>query len=144
MTVIRSKNGKKAGVLKDGKYTSFRKESVHLFRKLDAWGIDYDILYSLPEQCSVQVASSESGRTYKTTKEEFVTKGTVYHFKQGTIDHSVQVFLPLTYWKVTEKKEPEVEQYIIQDPYKGERTVEIKGAEQRKRLFREYPYAKKI
>lgn len=149
-TPIYSRNGVRVGILRGKVYSSYRSEINHIFNaigKNGSWGVDYKILHEqLPEECTIQVITKESGSVYRVSKKEFIEKGQILHFKQNTADHNTQVFLPLEEWKVKHKgdKPEKWARYQVNDPYapEGKRVVEIRsGIANKRRLLREYPYA---
>jgi len=79
------------------------KKSFHLFRKLDAWGIDgryfRDVL--LPNNYTIHVHDTEDNRIYITTAEQIDKNGQYYHFKKEE-DHKAQIFLPRRYWQTAD------------------------------------------
>lgn len=75
--------------------------SRHLFRVLDAWGMDSKTLHSLPKGSKIVFKSIEEGKWYQTTKEDFLELGTQYlHFKTPHEDYRAQLFLKREYWKI--------------------------------------------
>lgn len=78
-------------------YSKRVKESKHLFRVLDAWGVSADVLNTLPGY-TIQVYDSENKVLYRTTVENFKEKGQYYHFKGSGRDHGTQMFLKREYW----------------------------------------------
>lgn len=95
------------GTLTDG---VFHKEvwlSRHLFRVMDAWGMDSNILHKLPAGTKIEIHELEEDKWYRTTKEEFLRLGERYlHFKEPDKDHRVQLFLRRRHWAV--EKPPEL------------------------------------
>ncbi len=92
----------------DGKV--FSKEvldSKHLFRVLDAYGIDSQTLNGLPAGTTIEIHEQESGKLYRTTKEEYLEHGEYYHFKQPREDHRTQLFLRRKYFEVVVPKKLE-------------------------------------
>lgn len=87
------------GELIDGVFTSHRQSSKHLYKKLDAWGLDikaYDGMVANDGLHTVRIVDSDTKTTYSTHAENFKKYGTILHFKP----HRTQVFLPLKYWTV--------------------------------------------
>lgn len=76
----------------------------HLFRKLDAWGIDAkyfeDVL--LPNNYFIQLHDTENHRYYAIEAKEFKKHSTFFHFKDKE-DHRAQIFLPRGYWKILDE-----------------------------------------
>lgn len=87
------------------------KLSKHLFRVLDAWGIDggffTDVL--LPNKTTIVVAEEEERKEYKITAEKFNKKGRYYHFKNKKRDDRAQIFCPRRFWDIKEPKTKEEE-----------------------------------
>lgn len=82
----------------DGVLTSHRNSSKHLYKKLNAWGIDckvYDGLLKDRGLHTVIIHDKDTNITYTTKAENFKKYGTILHFKP----HRPQVFLPLDYWE---------------------------------------------
>lgn len=78
--------------------------SRHLFRVLNAWGLDSATLHKLPNDTVIELHELEEDKWYKTTKEEFLRLGEHYlHFKTVVEDFKTQLFLPRRHWKVEEK-----------------------------------------
>lgn len=97
----------------------FRKDvlvSRHLFRVLDAWGVDSKTLHSLPEGSKIVLDSVEEGKWYTTTKEEFLELGEAYlHFKQPKEDYRTQLFLKRYHWRVEQPKQLTLDQIAEND-----------------------------
>ena len=66
-------------------------KSKHLFRALNAWGMDNEVLESLSDDFTIQVNEKEEGIDFFTTAGFFKEKGKFFHFK----GHRLQKFLPL-------------------------------------------------
>jgi hypothetical protein len=93
-------NGTKVGLYENGILKKKAWKSKHLFKKMNAWGIDYGILHDrLKDDDFIQVYEQEEAVVYRTTVKNFKDNGTVLHFKEGTKDHYTQVFLPLPKWQ---------------------------------------------
>ena len=73
------------------------KASKHLFKKLNALGLDYEAWKTvlLPQDYEIRALDEESDTVYYAQAHEFKEKGTVMQFK----GHALQTFLPLKYWK---------------------------------------------
>lgn len=88
--------------------------SIHIFRVLDAIGVDSDYLTNvlLPNNYTIKVKDRETGRVYVTTAEVIKKSGEYYHFKNEHEDDRTQIFLPRRFWG---KEEPlsEKEAYLI-------------------------------
>jgi hypothetical protein len=76
------------------------KKSKHLFRKLDAWGIDgkYFAEVLLPNNALIKITDKEENKTYTIQAEEMDKKGQYFHFK-GKEDYGNQIFCPRKYWE---------------------------------------------
>lgn len=85
-------------------------KSRHLFRVLDAWGIDSETLNKLPPGTEIVIHDIEDKKIYKTIKEEYQQFGQYYHFKQTREDHRTQLFLPRKKFKVEKEKQLEGEE----------------------------------
>lgn len=69
------------------------KKSAHLFRALDAWGIDNATLEKLPADAVIEIDDFEEQMRYTCTVQDYIDKGQFYHFKNQDADHKVQRFL---------------------------------------------------
>jgi len=95
-------NGKNIGSydMSTNTFTSHRKRSKHLFRALNAWGIDYKKLQALlPTNATIKIIDTESNKVYETDAHTFDREGQFYHFKSVNEDHKTQKFLPLFKFK---------------------------------------------
>lgn len=81
--------------------------SKHLFKKLNAWGIDAQYLNEVlaPQDYAIRITDTEEHIRYFITAKEFLEKGTYFHFKTATRDFGAQVFLPRPLFK-TEQFDP--------------------------------------
>ena len=72
----------------------------HLFRKLDAWGIDGSFFKSdlLPENYRIRLFESQEQKVYETDAKTVDEHGEWLHFKSGDVDHGPQIFLARKYW----------------------------------------------
>lgn len=72
----------------------------HLFKKLNAWGIDAKYLNDvlLPNDSLIVVYDRFKEITYKVTASKMRERGVFYHFDDGTEDNGAQIFLPITEW----------------------------------------------
>jgi len=88
--------------------------SKHLFKKLDAWGIDAkffeDVL--LPNNFKIRIIDKEKDLVYEASSKTFKEKGYYYHFK-GKEDWRPQIFLPRKYWEKLDKKDFELREAVI-------------------------------
>jgi len=101
--ITQSDNKKrKIGIIKDKVFIKYVKESKHLYRKLDAWGIDAkiytDVLKGQIKKIIV-IDKENNNKTYKTEIEVFEKFGQYLHFKP----HRAQIFLSRRYWNLYEK-----------------------------------------
>lgn len=96
--------------LEDGVFYKEVLLSKHLFRVLNAWGIDSQTLSSLPAGTKIEIHEQEENKVYKTTKEEYIEHGQYYHFKEPRTDHRAQLFLPRKWFQVDEPKKLEGEE----------------------------------
>lgn len=76
----------------------FRKvvqSSKHLFKKMDAWGLDADLLENtlVPGEHEIRILDKDEMKVYTITAKEFKRDGVYLHFKKGA-DHGTQVFVP--------------------------------------------------
>lgn len=78
--------------------TKFVKRSRHLFKSLNAWGIDGDAfaVHLEPQNATIVIKETEEKKTYSATAEEIKKHGRWMSFG----DHGPQIFLPLEYWIV--------------------------------------------
>lgn len=78
------------------------KLSKHLFKMLDAWGVDAEyfdqVLY--PGDYLIQVNELEEMVRYEVPAATMREKGQFYHFKGGQ-DHRTQLFLPRVEWRMS-------------------------------------------
>ena len=82
------------------------KLSKHLFKVLDAWGIDSDFFTDvlLPRNISIKVVEEEERKEYTITAEKFKQKGQYSHFKNKNRDDRAQIFCPRRFWDVPKPK----------------------------------------
>lgn len=98
---------KNIGELEDGVFCKEVLLSKHLFRVLDAFGVDSQTLASLPAGTKIEIHEEEENKVYKTTKEEYLEHGQYYHFKEPRTDHRTQLFLPRKWFRVEEPQKLE-------------------------------------
>jgi hypothetical protein len=74
----------------------------HLFRKLDAWGIDAEYFENvlLPNNYFIQILDKDENKYYGIEAQEFKKNRKFFHFKNPGEDHRAQAFLPLRFWKI--------------------------------------------
>lgn len=106
--------GHVVGDLEDGVFFKKVRSSAHLFRKLNAWGIDGNVFTKclLPINATIVVYDEEEGKRYQCTARQFEAKGTWLHFKEGTSDHYAQIFLPLKDWETPKIKVETLEEKL--------------------------------
>ena len=80
-------------------------ESRHLFRILDAWGLDSDYFTNvlLPNNYTIQIKDRETKKTYTIKAEKLKKKGLYYHFKKQD-NYGSQIFCPRRFWELPKKK----------------------------------------
>ena len=92
---VRRSDGRVVGSFDGTTLRLKRKRSKHLFRTLNSWCIDLDVLVRAADADveTVVVEDTETGETYEVGLVDILSYGTV-------IDHGagVQVALPLQYW----------------------------------------------
>lgn len=107
-TPLYTADGKLVGVLKGSTLHKTVRGSKHKFRSVGdngSWGIDYDVLFKkLPERGLVYINDEESGTLYMGRVSQWKDYGIVMHFKEDTVDHYVQVFLPVEYFDKTTRR----------------------------------------
>jgi hypothetical protein len=101
-----TRKGKNIGTF-DGKvlYKTV-KASKHLFRTLDAWGIDAKLLEKIlvPADATIEIRDTEEKKTYTIKATEALEKGQYYHFKDEKKDHGTQIFVPRSVFIITTKE----------------------------------------
>jgi hypothetical protein len=96
---LRTKDGRYVGYLKGNVFRKIVESSKHTFRKLDAWGIDYEVLHKeLPEKCAIRILDKEENVLYLTTATIWREKGTVMRFNKNGREDWPQSFLPKDYF----------------------------------------------
>lgn len=97
---------KTIGKLHNGVFSKEVIKSRHLFRVLDAWGLDSNTLHKLPNGTKIELHELEEDKWYRTTKEDFLRLGETYlHFKGPREDYRAQLFLRRQYFQVESPKE---------------------------------------
>jgi len=78
----------------DGKWAYYKRTSrdKHLFRKLNAYGLNYLFLSILPGDTEV-IVDEMDGDMYKSTVKEILQNGTFLNFKKE--GYELQIFMPL-------------------------------------------------
>ena len=81
------------GFLDKNVFTKYVKQSKHLYRKLDAWGIDAKIFTDVlkGQANTIKVIDKETGKNYKTDIATFEKQGQFLHFKP----YRAQIFLSI-------------------------------------------------
>lgn len=98
------------GTLTDGTFHKEVLKSRHLFRVMDAWGVDSATLHKLPSTTKIEIHELEEDKWYKTTKEEFLRLGEQYlHFKNAE-DFKTQLFLRRHHFRIENPPELTQEQ----------------------------------
>ena len=88
--IFKNKQGKMVGELKSGIFHKKVSKEKHLYRTTDSWGIDRDVLKSLPDGTNIIIQDTDKGGIlYYASKELFRQKGVKKEF--GI--HGAQVFL---------------------------------------------------
>jgi hypothetical protein len=102
------RRGKKhIGTLNGNIFSKEVVKSKHLFRVLNAWGIDEDVLKKLPADAKIIIHELEEDTLNKATKKDYKDYGEYFHFKDQKEDHAVQRFLPLSRFMVEKPKKLE-------------------------------------
>lgn len=100
--LIRNAEGKSLGVYHEEQNVLYKrvKASQHLFRKLDAWGVDEAFVRdTLKPGGKIILYSSEEEKEYSATRETLLEKAKYLHFA----GHGLQLFLPRSEWSIIEK-----------------------------------------
>ena len=109
-----------AGILDENRnvFKKHVRESTHLFRKLDAWGIDAEIYNNIlkPRNAEIVVHDDETGRMYMTRASRVAQYGRYFHFKDDKQSHKAQIFLSRAYWDRTPAREWGKPSAAILDP----------------------------
>jgi len=101
---------KKIGELEGDTFFKEVLRSKHLFRVLDAWGIDSKTLNGLPANTKIVIHELEEDKWYRTTKEDYLEHGQYYHFKNEKVDNRTQLFLKRARFKIEELNKLESEE----------------------------------
>lgn len=95
MKKYKNQDGKIIGIVSGDTFSKKVKKSKHLFRKLDAWGLDKSVLDEII--CNgvqiIKIHEVEENKDYIASVKDFIEKGVVDDF-----GYSPQVFLPLVYF----------------------------------------------
>ena len=92
---IQNSSGKTIGIY-DKENNVFRKKvsaAKHLFKKLNAWGIDGEVFNSLllPKNTQIEVYDNDTQRLYAVDAKTYALNGKWLHFE----GYGSQIFLPL-------------------------------------------------
>lgn len=103
-------NGKVVGAVEDGIFSKSIKGSKHILQKPPAIAFDVCSIEQAKAAGAsrVQVLDTESDKVYSASLERISEKGTYFNRGWGE-----QVFLPMVYWGMTKKGEPQVEQLSL-------------------------------
>jgi len=101
------KGKKMIGSLEGNVFSKEVMKSKHLFRTLNAWGIDAKVLSQLPADTKIVIHEREEDLLYTTTRGEYALHGAYFHFQQPREDHDTQQFLPLKWFQVDKPKKLE-------------------------------------
>lgn len=100
LITIKQSNGevRKIGTLDNRIFRKSVKKTKHLYKKLDAWGIDAEIFTDVLQfqADTISVFDKEENKEYKTSIEMFKKKGQYLHFKP----YRAQIFLSRRYWNL--------------------------------------------
>lgn len=79
-------------------FTKNVKESKHLFKKANAWGIDSETFNRilLPENYTIHIFDREQRMDYYISAKDFEKHLVYYHFINDDEDNKTQVFCPVT------------------------------------------------
>jgi hypothetical protein len=94
--IIYTRRGKNLGVFDGEILRKNVKESVHLFKKLDGWGIDALLVETIlfPANASILITDTESKKKYLITADRVMEKGTYEHYKKDGVDYGKQIVVP--------------------------------------------------
>lgn len=97
-----TRNERVVGEIIDNTFFKQVAKSKHLFRKLDAWGIDAEVFKNIIEKKNlvICVVDIEERKKYTVSTETFRNLARFYHFKKENTDHGAQMFLPRKEWEV--------------------------------------------
>lgn len=97
--LLLTRDGKNIGMYDKDRNVFFKhgvKESKHLYKTSDAWGIDGLTFQNvLQPGCRIVIEETEKRIRYETTKETALQFGHFLHFKE----HGLQFFIPREYFK---------------------------------------------
>jgi hypothetical protein len=91
-------NGKVVGVLRGGNLyqTATKKDLYKFVGDRGSWGLEYTILHSLPERCTVYITVPE--RQYSARTGIWKEYGELRILRQGFKEQATMVFLPIEYF----------------------------------------------
>lgn len=92
---------KTIGYLEDNIFTKKVKESKHLLRIMDAWGIDFDVFNEQLNNTTIRIIDIETDTEYETTSNIFKKKGVIRTFG----NHGQQIFLSRKHFEVRNKQQ---------------------------------------
>jgi len=97
----------KAGEIVKNTFYKAVSKSKHLFKMLDAWGLDSELFnkYLLPKNMHLVVYDKEEKLVYEIDAKDFDKNAQYYHFKNGNQDHRTQIFLPRRFWSISSLEE---------------------------------------
>ena len=72
----------------------------HFHIKMNAWGLDADLIKTLPEKTAIFLHDKVGKKTYGVPLETFKEKGQYRRFISDFRDNKAQIFLPLEDWKI--------------------------------------------
>jgi len=92
-------NGKKRniGTIVGDTYTKKVNKKRHLFKKMNAWGVDSKLLNTILLPENIKIVYETKPARYTTTPKTVKEKGEYLHFKP----HRSQVFLNINEWEKT-------------------------------------------
>lgn len=90
-------------------FTKWIYKSKHIFKALDAIGIDADYFTTvlLPKDYTIKVIEKETGNIYSIKAKIIKKKGEYYHFKNEKSDDRAQIFCPRKFWELEKPKTKE-------------------------------------
>jgi hypothetical protein len=93
--VVYRRNGKNVGELYQNVLYKKVKASRHLFKALDAWGVDAKLLEKvlIPTDAVISITDTEEKKQYLIKSSYAKRVGLFYHFKELKEDHGTQIFI---------------------------------------------------
>lgn len=96
---VRQQNGevRVVGYLNNNILYCYRMGTKHIYRKYNAWGIDFKVFNSLTEGGlkEVTICDTETNFNYRTSTKTFKEYGIIINHKP----YRQQILLPLSYWE---------------------------------------------